>query len=161
MIAKSVMHVSFFVKDMDSMVNFYENVLGCKPKMLVRNKAYKDKPGHVFYQRAQENPDGICIVYYELAPGQFVEFFLAFDEQKPHTGFNEHVGYSHFGLLVDDIHATRDYLVSKGVEIDVEPTIGNSHTWQMWVHDPEGNRFEFMQYTENSYQIVGHIDPQG
>ena len=58
---------------------------------------------------------------------------------------------------MDDIHKTRDELVSKGVEIDVEPNIGPSKTWQMWIHDPEGNKFEIMQYTEGSLQVVGNV----
>lgn len=153
----SLMHVSFYAKDLEGIREFYENKLGAKIKMLVRNSAYKDKPEHLFYERAHSDPDGIAIVYFELAPGQFIEFFPALKEQKPHTAFNEYIGYSHFGLIVEDIHKTREEFVKKGIPIDVEPTIGNSYTWQMWIHDPEDNRIEVMQYTDKSYQIVGNI----
>lgn len=153
----SLMHVSFYAKDLEGIREFYESKLGAKIKMMVRNSAYKDKPEHLFYERAQSDPDGIAIVYFELAPGQFIEFFPALKEQKPHTAFNEYIGYSHFGLIVEDIHKTREDFVKQGVPIDVEPTVGNSHTWQMWIHDPEDNRIEVMQYTDKSYQIVGNI----
>ena len=45
-----------------------------------------------------------------------------------------------------------------GINIDIEPKIGNSHTWQMWIHDPDGNRIEMMQYTDESFQITGNIE---
>lgn len=39
-----------------------------------------------------------------------------------------------------------------------KPTKGPSETWQFWSHDPDGNYFEVMQFTDKSYQINGHID---
>lgn len=154
---KSIMHVSFFTEDMERTRDFYENKLGLKPKMIVRYGAYKDNKASSFYAMAEKYPDEICIIYFEIAPGQFVEFFPANPLLKQRMGFNESFGYSHFALLVDDIHATREQLVAAGIDIDVEPKIGNSHTWQMWIHDPDGNRFEIMQYTDQSFQVVGHL----
>lgn len=155
---QSIMHVSFYADDLNKIYDFYTNILEAKPKMLVRYKAYASQEGHPFQKMGQEHPDDICIVYFEIAPGQFVEFFPKYPGQKEHAGFNERIGYSHLSLLVEDIHKTRDELAAKGVEIDVEPKIGNSNTWQMWIHDPEGNKFEIMQYTPDSYQLTGHID---
>ncbi|MCV3296387.1 MAG: VOC family protein [Oenococcus sp.] len=157
MLFTSLMHVSFYAKDIETIREFYVDKLEGNIKMLVRNSVYRDQKGHPFYERAQKDPQGIAIIYFELAPGQFVEFFPAFDEQKPHTHFNEYVGYSHFSLLVDDIQQTKEKLINKDIAIDSGPSIGNSHTWQMWIHDPEGNRIEIMQYTDQSYQIVGNI----
>ncbi len=155
---KSLMHASFFAENLDEMTDFYVNKLGAKIKMLIRNRAYADKPNHSFYKRALENPDGICIVYFEIAPGQFIEFFPKEEKQEPHRGWNQDVGYSHIGILVEDLFETKRELEERGLKFLTEPTIGNSHTWQMWLEDPEGNRIEFMQYTEESFQIVGHID---
>ena len=28
----------------------------------------------------------------------------------------------------------------------------------MWIHDPDGNRIEIMQYTDESFQITGNIE---
>ena len=154
---KSVMHVSFYVDDFDTMVDFYVNKLGLKQKILTRYGVYKDSSKEQLRKIAEERPNDIFLTYIELAPGQFIELFPKNSAQKPHTDWNEHVGYSHFALLVDDIHKTRDELVSKGIEIDVEPNIGPSKTWQMWIHDPEGNKFEIMQYTEGSLQVVGNV----
>lgn len=152
----SIMHVSFYTDNLERIREFYEDKLGLKPKMIVRFGAYKDKKESAFHKMAITNPDDICIIYIEIAPGQFVEFFPKWFEMKPKEDWNTRLGYGHFALLVDDIHETRDELVKRGVEIDVEPNIGNSHTWQMWIHDPDGNRFEIMQYTEDSFQLKGN-----
>ena len=155
---RSLMHASFFAEDIDAIYDFYVNRLGAKVKMLIRNRAYADKPDHAFYERAQKDPDGLCIIYFEIAPGQFIEFFPKQDGQKEHNGYNTNLGYSHIGILVDDLLETKRELEARGVEFITEPKIGNSHTWQMWTKDPEGNYMEFMQYTPESFQIIGHID---
>lgn len=152
------MHVSFFVKDMDKMIDFYVKGLGAKIKMAIRYKSYLNDPDSAFYLDALKTPDDYCIVYLEIAPMQFIELFPAKDEQKKHPAFNEQVGYSHFGIIVRDIFMTRAMLAGNGVRIDMEPNIGNSRTWKMWIRDPEDNRIEIMQYTDESYQIIGHID---
>ena len=56
---------------------------------------------------------------------------------------------------MDDIYKTKEELVSKGVKIDTDISFGPDYTYQMWIHDPDGNKFEIMQYTERSFQMVG------
>ena len=97
------------------------------------------------------------IVYIEIAHGLLFELFQCFEGLWPDAKWNLNIGYSHYALLVDDIFKTRDKLIARGVEIDTEISKGPSETYQMWVHDPDGNKFEIMQYTENSYQVVGNI----
>lgn len=157
MVFNSIMHVTFFAKDINVTKSFYEN-LGCKMKMAVKYKAYADKPHSQYYKKAQVIPEEYCIIYFEIAPGQFIEIYPSENDQLPHPQFNKHIGYSHFGVIVEDIQKTRDFLTQKGITIDIEPKIGNSRTWQMWIHDPDDNRIEIMQYTNDSYQVVGHID---
>lgn len=154
----NIMHVSFFTDQMDAMRDFYENKLGLKAKMIVRYEAYKDKEGHPWAKAAKERPLDICLIYIEIANGQFIELFPKADGQKEHPEYNQHLGYSHFSLTVDDIFKARDELIAAGIDIDIEPKIGNSHTWQMWIHDPDGNRIEMMQYTDESFQITGNIE---
>lgn len=154
---KSIMHVSFYVEDIEKTLEFYCGKLGLKQKILTRYGAYKDSTKPHMKKMADERPNDIFLTYVEVAPGQFLEFFPKSALQLPHTDWNQHVGYSHFALLVDDIHASRNQLVELGVTIDVEPNIGPSKTWQMWIQDPDGNKFEIMQYTEGSYQVVGNL----
>lgn len=66
--------------------------------------------------------------------------------------------YADFALPVDDIQAARQRLIDHNAPVGVEPNIGNSHVWQMWTHDPDGNKMEIMQYTDQAFELTGHID---
>lgn len=154
---KSMMHVSFYTEHMDEMRDFYENKLGLKAKIVTKAKLYKGLNRGYYSEVAETDPEKVIIVYIEIAPGQFIELFPKAEGQEPHDEWNQRLGYSHFALLVDDIHQTRKELIERGVEIDTPISKGPSETYQMWVHDPDGNRFEIMQYTEKSFQIVGNL----
>ena len=104
----NIMHVSFFTDQMDAMRDFYENKLGLKAKMIVRYEAYKNKEGHPWTKVAKERPLDICLIYIEIANGQFIELFPKADGQKEHPEYNQHLGYSHFSLTVDDIFKTNN-----------------------------------------------------
>ena len=138
-------------------MDFYINKLGAKLKVLVRYKDYlerEDRPA--MQQIAKQDPERIFNVYLEITPGQFIELFPAKEDQKSHPQWNEYQGYSHFALLVDDIFKTKEELLAAGVSLASDISKGPSETWQMWVSDPDGNKFEILQYTENSVQIKGN-----
>ncbi len=154
----SIMHVSFYTDHFDEMLDFYCNKLGLKQKVIVRWKEYANRPDRpAMYQKAQEDPEGIFYTYIEIAEGQFIELFPSNPDQKPHREWNEDVGYSHFALTVDDIYEASKEIQSRGITPDTEISKGPSGTYQQWFHDPDGNRFELMQYTEDSYQVKGHM----
>lgn len=149
----SIMHVSYMTGNMKEMCRFYQNILGLKPKMVMRFRDYADRPQSVFFKRAKTDPYGICIVYFEIVPGQFIELLACVpDELQP----AEHMRCPHFALTVDDIGRVKEELLCAGVEIDSDISIGPTGTYQMWIHDPDGNPFEIMQYTEQSLQIIGN-----
>ncbi len=150
-----VMHLSFYTDQMDAMRDFYENKLGLKPKIIMRYGAYKgNEKRKAWADRAETDPEGIAYIFIEIAPGQFLELFPKAEGQKEYIEPNTHLGYSHFALMVDDIFEAHDELVKAGVE----PNKGQSQTWQMWIHDPDGNKFEIMQYTPDSLQFKGNIE---
>lgn len=154
----AVMHVSFYTDQFDEMLDFYCNKLGLKQKVIVRWKEYANRPDRPsMYEMAKKDPEGIFYTYIELAEGQFIELFPANADQKPHREWNEDVGYSHFALTVDDIYEASKEIQSRGISPDTEISKGPSGTYQQWFHDPDGNRFELMQYTEDSYQMKGHM----
>lgn len=153
----SIMHVAFFTDQMEKMLDFYENRLGLKKKAVVKYAQYLNRDDRPAMQEiAKTDPERIFNVYIEIAPGQFIELFMANENQKPHTKWNLHKDYSHFALLVDDIFKTKEELIAAGIELDTDISKGPSETYQMWIHDPDGNKFEIMQYTENSIQLRGN-----
>ena len=152
-----VMHLSFYTDQMNEMRNFYENKLWLKAKIIMRYEAYKDQINRGAATRAKTDPTGIAYIFIELALGQYLELFPKADGQLEHEKPDTRLGYSHFALMVDDIYKAREELIAAGVEIDVEPNKGQSETWQMWIHDPDGNKFEIMQYTKKSLQYKGNI----
>lgn len=153
----SLMHVTFFTHQMEEMRRFYTEVLGGEVKIITRASLYKGHEKKRYADIAEIDPNRIIIMYIELAPGQFIELFPADDSQLPHPEWNSEVGYSHYALTVDDIFAARAKLEKRGLSFDTEISKGPSETYQMWAHDPDGNKFEIMQYTDKSFQIVGNV----
>ncbi|MGM9960461.1 MAG: VOC family protein [Allobaculum sp.] len=102
------------------------------------------------YEKALSDPKGIFYTYLELAPGQFIELFPS--EEVNYTPNN----YSHFPLLVEDIEVASNAMHDKGIMPDSAMSKGPSGTWQQWFHDPDGNKFEIMQYTADFWQVNGH-----
>lgn len=152
-----LMHIAFFTDNMEEMMDFYVNKLGAKVKALVRYNVYLDHDDRPAMQEiAKIDPNRIFNVYLEISKGQFIELFIANEDQKPYTKWNEHKGYSHFALTVDDIFKVKEELLNNGVKPDTGISKGPSETYQMWISDPDGNKFEIMQYTENSIQLKGN-----
>ena len=156
----SIMHVAFYTDKWDEMLDFYTNKLGLKIKTYVKFKEYLNRPDRKeMYERALKEPEAPFNCYIEIAPGQFIELFPKMPDQSEDTAeWNSRLGYSHFALTVDDIFESKKELEENGVFPLSKPSKGPSNTWQCGYADPDGNRFEMMQYTELSYQIVGHID---
>lgn len=156
----SLMHLAFFTDQMEEMLDFYTNTLGGTVKVLTRFKAYLHSDNRPAMQAvARQDPERIFSAYIELAPGQFIELFPKSEGQTRNDApWNSQLGYSHFGLVCDDLQKTREELAARGLQPDTEPSKGPSGTWQLWFHDPDGNKFEVMEYTPESYQVVGHID---
>jgi len=54
------------------------------------------------------------------------------------------------------IFRTKEELMAAGIAIDSDILKGPSETYQLWIQDPDGNKIEIMQYTENSLQVKGN-----
>lgn len=91
-----------------------------------------------------------------MAPGQFIEIFPNSWPRKPNVDTKEYNGYTHFSLLVENIEETKKMFEKNGVPIDSQISKGPSETYQMWSHDPDGNLLEVMEFTNKSWQVVGH-----
>lgn len=155
----ALMHVNIRVKDWDKMVDFYQNKLSLKVKVIVKYKEYLHSDNRPAEKEiAQKAPEKVMYGYFEITPGQFIEMSLADDNEIDDVTWNSRLGLNHFALTVNDIQKTYQEFKATDIPVLGEPSKGPAGTWKFWSHDPENNYFEVMQYTENSYQVNGHVD---
>lgn len=129
---KGLAHLAFLVSDIEASLDFYVDVLGFKKKFTLND------------------PDGRpWIVYVQINDNQFIELFPS---QKPLVE-NKPSSYQHLCLEVDDIQATATALENKGIMLDQPIIRGMDNNYQCWIHDPDGNPIELMEYGEESLQL--------
>lgn len=123
-------HICFIVKDLEASVKFYTEVLG-----LTEAFDYKNDQGERFG------------VYVHAGERTFIELF-----QGDPAPAAEKQSYQHFCLEVDDFDKTVEELRARGAEVSAIKR-GNDQSWQAWLADPDGNRFEIHGYTDESWQV--------
>ena len=164
MILKPNSHIGFVCHDLDTSIRFYKNVLGCTEKfslyygdMLPQDPEELSRMPQDVRQSLEENKDVRWIVYLEWMDGFFIELFNELNAHKDNPYDPACYGYTHFSFVVDDIHAFYNDMIAKGASeyLDLKPQMNCDHTWSCWFHDPDGNRVEVHQYTEQSFQIIG------
>lgn len=141
-------HLAFKCRDLSASEKFYTEVLGFKRSFSLTYGDRGDAPADIPVDRE-------WIVYLRVTDSLFLELFDPEGADELNLPEWNKFNYQHLALITDDIHALRDHLAAHGVPIDSEPVLGIDNTWQMWSHDPDGNKIEFMQYTDKSYQITG------
>lgn len=129
---KGIAHVAYLVSDLEKSLDFYVNKLGFQKKFTLDNENGK-----------------LWIVYLQIKKYQFIELFPenAFDH-KGHNG-----SYQHLCLEVDNLEDFVSELQDNGVEIDESIITGIDHNLQAWIHDPDGNPIELMEYGCDSLQL--------
>lgn len=165
----SYSHIAFNVKDMPAMLDFYCNKLGMKQKFtlttddIVHFSEYEESSGKTpstdalpHIQFAREHPKTPLITYVEMTPNQFIELFYSSPDLKIPGDLSGNFGYQHLAIQVENLEDTWDYVKNAGIAADSPISMGPDFTKQFWIHDPEGNRIEFMEYTSNSFQLVGN-----
>ena len=88
-------------------------------------------------------------VYLSFGNDTFIEIIKVLNPKKDGN-------IRHFAIEVEDVDATRDLLMSKGVEV-TEKIMGIDHTLMVTCRDPNGNFIEFHQYTDKSLQLKGGV----
>jgi lactoylglutathione lyase/glyoxylase I family protein len=117
---------------------------------LARSIAYYEKIGLTVRFRFTRKgaPYG---AYLEIAEGNYVELF----EEKGLDPVGRS-GLAHFCFESDDIDALMVKLRERGVAF-TDKALGCDHTYQIWLSDPDGNKFEVHQYTDASTQRTGGV----
>ena len=133
-------HVAFFITDLEKSLDFYCNKLGFREA----------------FRLEREGEPSPWIVYLQVAPNHFIELFPGGQGEMRPRGRS--VGYNHFCLVVDDLHATLQELEARGLLITGSPQQGLDHNWQYWITDPDGNAIELMQIMPDSPQAAADYD---
>ena len=110
---KNINHITYNVKDKDAALKWYQDILVLKqiPKMVDSD--------HLYWLQL---PSGAMVHIIENADAP--------SAPSHHTAFE-----------VDDIEASREYLVQKGIETtDIQTR--NDGQRAMYLNDPDGNRIE-------------------
>ena len=132
---KGIGHVAFNVKDMEKTVSFYEKTIGFKK---------------AFDIHRPENGES-WIVYMYGGGGQFIELFYGATKEISYK--DENIGFFHICVSVDDIQDAWKKILETGAPQDDAPKQGADYNWQCWTHDPDGNKIELMQLSDDSPQM--------
>ena len=122
-------HVCFVVKDLAASEAFYRDKLGLRVAF-----EFLDYNGERFG------------LYIHVGGRSFIELFKGTLASQA-----EGQTYQHLCLEVDDIHQTVAELRSNGIE-STDVQMGSDQSYQSWLSDPDGNRIELHQYTDDSKQ---------
>ena len=124
-----IAHACFTVSDLERSIGFYRDGLGLEPAF-----DFTDESGRRFG------------LYLHAGGRTFVELFEGKLAEQA-----EGQSYRHICLEVDDIESTVRALCERGIEVS-DIKLGSDQSYQAWITDPDGNRFELHQYTATSWQ---------
>ncbi len=130
---KGIAHNAYVVNDTEASLDFYVNKLGFQQKFTL-----DDEEG---------NP---WIIYIQIAPNQFIELFPT---KEPVPNDFSQSSYRHLCLEVTNIRELVQKLKDSGVAIDQDVMMGLDNNYQAWIHDPDNNPIELMEYGKNSLQL--------
>src|SRR5438552_3298342 len=128
-----IAHICVNVSSIEQAKRFYGEALGMAVKFTF------EKPGGRLFG-----------VYFHAGGDTYIEAFEVPDLKVVNTGL------VHFCLETDDIDGMIARLQAHGVACTPKK-LGGDHSWQCWIQDPDGNRMEFHQYTEASFQRRGGV----
>ncbi|MBS4218347.1 VOC family protein [Bacillus sp. FJAT-49711] len=130
---KGIAHNAIKVSNMEKSLNFYCNVAGLEKAFEIH-----DDDGYPW------------IVYLKISEGQFIELFYN-GEIDPKTNYSSDlIGYHHFCFEVDNIQKMANRINDSGYLKGITPSQGKDFNTNIWIHDPDGNAVEFVQYHPDS-----------
>ncbi|HVL13444.1 MAG TPA: VOC family protein [Gemmata sp.] len=119
---ESIDHCSVLVTDLANARSFYAGVLGLR-------------------EIAKPKTFDFVALWFDLGNGQTLHLL-----QKPQPDTRSP---RHFALRVTDIELAREHVLARGFEIQETGPI--PHCDRFFVHDPDGNRIELIQWMEPYY----------
>lgn len=164
---KAISHLGFNCKDLEKTIAFYRDIMGCTEKFTLtygdivadveRECAAKGQKEPFYVKALRRFADKKWSVYMQWNDESFIELFYAMGANKRRVPGQKDLNYTHYSLEVEDVRAFRQEIIARGGAqyLDTEISMGMDNTWQFWMHDPDGNKFEIMEYTAESYQVAG------
>lgn len=145
---KQIAHLCLKTSQLDRMIAFYRDGLGATVKFR--------------YLRNDGAPIGI---YFSFGERTFLEVFDHADAHrrsksaKPFEPLEDPrdpwlAKYNHFCFEVADLDAYVGLLESRQITVTGRK-VGNDHSHQAWITDPDGNLIELQEYTDQSRQFTG------
>jgi len=128
-VIKGFAHTCFNVNDLERSLVFYRDQIGLTEAFPFLNEEGK-RTGQYLY----------------LGGRQFIELF-----ERPVDAPVDGQSYKHICLEVEGLTNVVATLRERGVEVS-DPKLGKDQSWQAWITDPDGNRIELHDYTEQSWQ---------
>ena len=118
-------HFGLYVKDMDESTKFYTENMGFRKAF-----SFTDGAGHP-------------VVYLQIDHNTFLEMTPADKDHAP--------GFSHAGILTDDLQSTVAALQKKGLKVE-DVHLGGTKALISNTLDPNGVRLELLAYPPDSLQ---------
>lgn len=137
-----IAHTAMKVTDMERAVAFYCGEVGFR-------KAFE-------LPDAQGNP---WIVYLKICDGAFLELFYGGEKDRDPAYASDRVGYHHWCVSVGDLTPFAAKAFEKGWIGSPEPQLGKDGNRSIWIHDPDGNALELVQYAPGSPQMQSNQGP--
>ncbi|MEE9140364.1 MAG: lactoylglutathione lyase [Alphaproteobacteria bacterium] len=126
---KRLLHTMIRVRDLDSALHFYTDLLGMK---LLRRKDYPDGKFTLAF-----------VGYGDEAEHTVLELTHNWDQEEP---YDLGGGYGHVAIGVPDIYRTCDGLKAKGVTITRPPgPMKHGTTVIAFIEDPDGYKIELIE----------------
>jgi len=139
---RQLAHLCLLTHQLPAMTEFYRERLGLSVKF-----TFKHDDGGVFGH------------YFQTGAMTFVEIFdragMVRQWGGEFTELRSHIG-SHFGHLCFEVTGLEEFcatLKTRGVTLARPLKVGMCHSKQAWIHDPDGNMIELMEYTPKSWQL--------
>lgn len=155
-----ITQVAYQVKDAANMEFFYRFGLGLKKVMTLtygQLAAAMEASGNAdpkMLMGMKRMGDQAWIDYIEVAPHQYIELFYTPGQSlEEDRNLQDAYGYQHICIEVADIQAAWKAVTANGLVPDGPVQLGPDGAYQFWLTDPDGNRLELMQYSENALQI--------
>ena len=164
---KNIGHTSFHACNMEAMLHFYCDILGMEQlfssSYLEIYKSLKRRVGETPTEKEKKllsfmfsKGDEKWVENLKLADRQYLELFYDDGQGKEVFGDrNDYYGYFKLNFEVKDIEKIKNSLVDNEVELvrDIHKTVDGS--FEITVHDPDGNEVQFTEYSDNALHKLG------